>query len=162
MGAPMRRVVVAHDAAGKAVVVSDGVAPEAAMPGVGMLSTLWAADGPASYPDNGRDPQAPGLYPPVGGVRLIVSRFQPGQHIGASGVDVGVDWEEAGMHRTDTTDFDIVLDGEIVLVLDDQKEVVLSQGDVVVLAGARHAWRNDSEREAVVAFFMTGAERRAD
>ncbi len=45
------------------------------------------------------------------------------------------------MHTTDTTDYIIVLDGEICLELDDGVRVALSRGDAVVQNGNRHAWR---------------------
>ena len=54
-------------------------------------------------------------------------------------------WEVApdvviGVHRTDTIDYDTVLRGEIVLVLDDE-EVVLQPNDCVMLPGVVHGWR---------------------
>jgi quercetin dioxygenase-like cupin family protein len=45
-----------------------------------------------------------------------------------------------GVHRTDTIDYDTVLRGEIVLVLDDE-EVVLQPNDCVMLPGVVHGWR---------------------
>ena len=45
------------------------------------------------------------------------------------------------MHRTASVDYGIVLEGEIVLLLDDE-EVALKAGDVVVQRGSIHAWTN--------------------
>ena len=45
------------------------------------------------------------------------------------------------MHTTDSTDFGILLSGNVVLELDDATEVSLSPGDVVVQNGTRHRWR---------------------
>ena len=55
-----------------------------------------------------------------------------------------------GMHTTATIDFEVVLDGEIWLELDDGVEVHLRAGDTVVQNGTRHAWRNhgDTRRAA--------------
>jgi mannose-6-phosphate isomerase-like protein (cupin superfamily) len=64
-----------------------------------------------------------------------------------------------GMHTTDTLDYDIVLDGEIWLELDDGAEVHLQQGDLVVQCGTRHAWRNRGARPATMAFVLVGARR---
>jgi uncharacterized cupin superfamily protein len=47
------------------------------------------------------------------------------------------------MHRTETVDYAVVLDGEIVLLLDDS-EVKLGTGDVVIQRGTNHAWSNRS------------------
>ena len=66
-----------------------------------------------------------------------------------------------GMHTTDTVDYGIVLDGEIWLELDDQKTIHLKQHDVTVLAGARHAWRNKSQKPTTIAFVLVGAQRLA-
>ena len=64
-----------------------------------------------------------------------------------------------GMHRTDTVDYAIVLSGEIWLEVDDGNDTLLRPTDVVVQQGTRHAWRNKSDAQAVVAFFMVGARR---
>jgi uncharacterized cupin superfamily protein len=57
------------------------------------------------------------------------------------------------MHRTQTVDYGIVLDGEVVLVLDDS-ETVLRAGDVVVQRGTNHRWENRSGTTARVAFIL--------
>ena len=52
----------------------------------------------------------------------------------------GDDPDEPGMHATDTLDFMVVVDGRIVLGLDDG-EHELGPGDVVIQRGNRHRWR---------------------
>ena len=47
------------------------------------------------------------------------------------------------MHRTETVDYAIVLEGEITLVLD-KEDVHLKAGDVVIQRGTNHAWSNRS------------------
>ena len=44
-------------------------------------------------------------------------------------------------HTTETVDYDIVLSGELVLMLD-AGEVTLHPGDVVIQRNTAHAWRN--------------------
>jgi mannose-6-phosphate isomerase-like protein (cupin superfamily) len=61
------------------------------------------------------------------------------------------------MHRTKTLDYMVVIEGEVVLVLDDS-EVVLKQSDVVVQRGTDHAWENRSDKVARLAFFHIDAE----
>jgi hypothetical protein len=156
----MRRVVLAHDASGRSVIASDTEIALHPVPGIGLVGKMWAADAAPVYPGDGRDPDAPGLFPPVGGVRMVVADFLPGQRIeGAEGGDAAIDWAEDGMHHTDSTDFNIVLDGEIVLSAPGGREVTLRTGDVAVIAGADHAWRNDSDRPARIAFFLVGGHR---
>ena len=61
------------------------------------------------------------------------------------------------MHRTRTLDYVVVISGEIVLVLDDS-EVTLRQGEVVVQRGTDHAWENRSSQPARMAFFHIDAQ----
>ena len=61
------------------------------------------------------------------------------------------------MHRTRTLDYAVVIEGEIVLVLDDS-EVVLKQGDVVVQRGTDHVWENRTDQITRVAFFHIDAQ----
>jgi quercetin dioxygenase-like cupin family protein len=63
------------------------------------------------------------------------------------------------MHTTDTTDFEIVLSGQIALELDGGAEVVLGPGDVVVQNGTRHRWRNVGAVPATMAIVIVGATR---
>jgi len=53
-----------------------------------------------------------------------------------------------------------VLDGTIVLELDDGETVALHKGDVVIQNGTRHAWRNPTDAPATVAFFVVGRRAR--
>jgi quercetin dioxygenase-like cupin family protein len=68
--------------------------------------------------------------------------------------------ESPGMHTTDTIDYDIVLEGEITLELDDGESRALKTGDIVVQHGTRHAWRNQSQKPATLMFVLIGADRK--
>ena len=61
------------------------------------------------------------------------------------------------MHRTETLDYVVVIEGEVVLVLDDS-EVTLKKSDVVVQRGTAHAWENRSDKLARLAFFHIRAQ----
>jgi mannose-6-phosphate isomerase-like protein (cupin superfamily) len=61
------------------------------------------------------------------------------------------------MHRTRTLDYVVVIEGEVVLLLDDS-EVTLRKGDVVVQRGTNHAWENRSDKLARAAFFHVDAQ----
>ncbi|MND85558.1 hypothetical protein D3C80_774900 [compost metagenome] len=67
--------------------------------------------------------------------------------------------EHPGMHTTDSLDYDIVLDGDIWLELDDGVQTHLTTGDIAVQCGTRHAWRNKSDRSTTMAFVLIGASR---
>jgi len=66
------------------------------------------------------------------------------------------DAETAGMHETRTTDFAIVMSGEIWAVMEDG-ETKLNAGDVLIQRGTNHAWSNRSEQPAAVTFVLIGA-----
>ena len=61
-----------------------------------------------------------------------------------------------GVHQTTSIDYDIVLDGEIWLELDDETRH-LTRGDVVVQGGTRRAWRNKGDAAATLCFILVGA-----
>ena len=59
----------------------------------------------------------------------------------------------AFMHRTETVDYGIVLEGEITLVLD-EGETVVRAGDIVVQRGTNHGWANRSGKGCRIAFVL--------
>jgi mannose-6-phosphate isomerase-like protein (cupin superfamily) len=162
----IRQVVTGHDAKGRAVVARDEQVDGTPIPGLGEIAFLWSADEPATYPNAGDNPAAPVLFPPVGGVRVMITSYSPESGVVApdankdpsSGIH-SEDDDEPGMHRTDSTDFGVVLSGSLICELDDGAEVLLSAGDVVVQNGTRHRWRVVGDVPAVMAVFITGAHR---
>ena len=68
--------------------------------------------------------------------------------------------EPGAAYRCKQLDYDIVLDGEIWLELDDGVQTLLTTGDVAVQCGTRHAWRNKSKRPTTMVFVLIGASRR--
>jgi quercetin dioxygenase-like cupin family protein len=138
-----RRVVTGHDARGVSVFASDGPVPGTPFaPGGTVFYQLWNTDATpapigAAEPEPAAGPLS--VSPPAQGTRLIVNEMPPGA--------------ASPMHRTETVDYGIVLDGEVVLVLEDG-EKVLRAGDVVVQRGTNHRWENRSAAPARVAFIL--------
>ena len=138
-----RRVVTGHDARGVSVFASDGPVPGTPfVPGGTVFYQLWSTD--ATPPAIGAAEPKPeagplSVSPPPQGTRLIINEMPPGA--------------ASPMHRTETVDYGIVLDGEVVLVLEDG-EKVLRAGDVVVQRGTNHRWENRSAAPARVAFIL--------
>ena len=158
----VRQVVTGHDAKDRAVIVRDEQLDAMPIPGIGEIVSLWSADAPATYPDAGNNPAAPALFPPVGGIRFVIASYSPEFDVVASPPTPEVhieDGDEPGKHRTDTTDFGVILSGNVVLELDDGAEVLLSPGDVVVENGTRHRWRVVGDVPATLAVFIIGAHR---
>src|SRR5215472_15791550 len=112
----VRRVVTGHDANGRAVFARDEQVDATAIPGLGELAFLWSADEPATCPDAGNNPAAPGIFPPVGGIRFTMATYSPKSGVVAPEATPEMHIEagdEPGMHRTDTTDFGVLLSGNI-------------------------------------------------
>jgi quercetin dioxygenase-like cupin family protein len=113
--------------------------------GVEQWSVWGTADGVCLVGD-GTDPavHAP-PFPGEGGTRFFVVRLPPG----LSGT----------FHTTDTVDYGVVIEGEIVLDLGDGGREVLPAGTCIVQRGTSHAWRNQTTDPALVAFVVIGARR---
>jgi len=62
------------------------------------------------------------------------------------------------VHKSETVDYGIVLEGERVLLLDDGAHV-MKPGDVVVQLGNWHGWTNP-RIGSLMAFVMMGAKFR--
>ena len=158
----VRQVVTGHDAKGRAVFARDEQVNATPIPGLRELTFLWSADGPATYPNAGNNPAAPGIFPPVGGIRFIIATYSPEFDVVAPEATPEMhieDGDKPGMHRTDTTDFAVLLSGNVIVELDDGAEVLLSPGDVVVQNGTRHRWRVVGDVPATTAVFLIGARR---
>ena len=149
-----RRVVTGHDASGKSVVLSDGTpAQHHPMhgPSIGAdFFEMWNT--PRPVPEltsvEGREPAEREftIMPVTGHLIRIIDIYPP--HAGG---------KRTVMHRTQTLDYAVVIDGEVVLILDDS-EVTLKKSDMVVQRGTNHAWENRSDRLARLAFFHISAQ----
>jgi mannose-6-phosphate isomerase-like protein (cupin superfamily) len=148
----------------------------AGMPG-SEFHRLWGADQAPTFPDQGRPTAQPTYFPPVGGYRFGLFTVPPAGQQAPAGLDPAtaraemedklpgllgyLEPEEAGMHTTDTIDFEVVLSGEVILELDDGAQTVLRPGDTVVQNGTRHRWKNHGSAPARLAVFLIGAHRTA-
>ncbi|WP_433475048.1 cupin domain-containing protein [Spirillospora sp. CA-142024] len=176
----MRRVVTGHDENGRSVVVSDGPIPRArefaSLPGwVSALPWATEPDEPISRTGEDPTPKVSSLLPAPGGTRFIVLIFPPDTAMADPAFDpiafareqradspgLAELMEVDGRHTTPTVDYGIVLQGEIVLELDDGRSVPLSAGDIVIQNGTRHGWSNRGDRPATMAFVLIGAETGA-
>lgn len=179
MNGQVRRVVTGHDEDGKAIVTSDGFAPNViAHPmRAGYFSTqIWttkATPAPVGYEPDPTTEKLP-LAPPKNGTTIRVIEFPPEP---ASVRSMGPEEARAAfaaiggrdastfkpgalhpfMHRTESIDYGLVLSGEITLVLDDT-ETLLRAGDVVVQRGTNHAWSNRSDKPCHMAFILIDGE----
>lgn len=178
MADTVRRVVTGHDERGRAVVISDGQPPlvhtDPNRPGYSSTDIWRTNASPAPIVPRADDP-TPGprrQLPNPSGTVFRVNVIMPGTeailgmsadaaravfaNMGNESANTYASGESARhpmMHRTETVDYAIVLEGELVMVLDDE-DVVLHVGDVVVQCGTNHAWANRSDRPAKIAFVL--------
>jgi hypothetical protein len=152
--AQARRVVTGHDADGKSVKLSDGI-PAQGHPMQGeaigadfieLWSTPEAVPTLTSQPDGEPTARPFAIMPATGHLMRIIEIYPP-----------SMGGKRTVMHRTRTLDYAVVIEGEVVLILDDG-ETVLGPGSVVVQRGTDHAWENRSDKITKMAFFHLAAE----
>jgi mannose-6-phosphate isomerase-like protein (cupin superfamily) len=160
-------VVTGHTSDGVAIVASDDEVDLVPIDDHGSAAMLlWGRDDTAHFPDDGSRPPMAAPFPPVGGCGFSVMQLAPASDAVHGFVqDVLAPWAdpvEAGMHRTATLDYDIVLEGRIGLELDNGTEVELGPGDVVVQNGTRHRWHNRGDTVARFLSVTIGAHHRME
>jgi hypothetical protein len=141
----MKRIVTGVNEHGRSYVVSSDE-----MDG-SSFQTIWEHDPnqlPTWISDIDSELAADWLGPEAGGgMRWLLVPFPPqaegGEHRELPGID------EEGFHTTRTIDLDCLIEGELTLILDEER-VVLHKGDCVVQQATRHAWRNESDRIAIL------------
>src|SRR6266404_5773905 len=163
-GMKVRTVVTGHDAKGRAVFARDENVEGMPIPGLGEFSFLWSANEPATYPNAGNNPAAPGIFPPLGGVRFLVGTYLPNGVVAPEPTPEmhleegdGPGGANDGFHRTDTTDFGILISGLLAAPLAGGAGIVLSPGDVLSENGTRHRFRVVGDVPAVMASLLIGA-----
>ena len=161
----IRRVITGHDNQGRSIVLADGIAPAENMnplrPGQRSTDVWKTSEMPVrsgrEEPDTTLGPRD--FVPPMGTKIRIVDvpaeteemrslsaeraseLFKLAGHSSSS--SFGKSKRHPLMHRTESIDYAVVLDGEMTMLLD-VGEVQLKTGDVVIQRGTNHAWSNRS------------------
>jgi mannose-6-phosphate isomerase-like protein (cupin superfamily) len=172
---PFRRVVTGHDPDGRAVILEDGPPQRVARVGGEMGPTfyeIWnTQETPAHIDRASSEPSEAGivLKPPKNGTRIRVLDVPPEDDrvhlltpeerrahfasIGAPEALTTVASRHPFMHRTESIDYGIVLEGEITLILD-RGETTVRAGDIVIQRGTNHGWANRSGQTCRIAFIL--------
>jgi mannose-6-phosphate isomerase-like protein (cupin superfamily) len=177
MSRVFQRVVTGHDSHGRAVIQSAAPPTRVQVIGDGKGPTFYEVwntrETPALIDRAGGEPfeSQLTLAPPAHGTRIRVLDIPPETdamsevdqseaqalfaEIGAVGASTHADSgsRHPHMHRTQTVDYGIILDGEITLLVDDG-EVLVRAGDIVIQRGTNHAWANRSGRPCRIAFIL--------
>ena len=177
-----RRIVTGHDDEGTAVILSDAPPPRVQRIGgeTGpMFYEVWnTRETPVKIDRRSGEPEETGLVlaPPKRGTRIRVLDIPPESaalreldpeaarkhfaEIGAAEAATHKSDAKAPhpyMHRTETIDYGIVLEGEIFLIVD-KGETLVRTGDIVIQRGTNHAWSNRSGRNCRIAFILIDGE----
>lgn len=174
---PIRRVVTGDDAKGNSRVVEDAPAASvrnvAGRPGYRAVNVWRTEQTPAKITSLDTTSSHQGIQPPRNGTILRIIDFPPEPQdeselkrqldstFGGIYKDALHDrrpGKHPGMHRTETVDYAIVLEGEIWAVMD-EGETLLRAGDVLIQRGTNHAWANRSRKTARIAFVLIDGQR---
>jgi quercetin dioxygenase-like cupin family protein len=177
---PIRRVVTGTDETGKSKVMLDGAAPNNKMGALGTRTgntNLWVWAGtPITLSGDSDDGDMaydfPG--PPGGGhVRVVETLRKPDDYDEATDANLkpvheptprpgNRSWDRggknafsSGMHKTQSVDIGIMLEGERELILDD-RTLLMKPGDIAIQVGAWHNW-SSPRLGAIMAFDMIDA-----
>lgn len=129
----MRRVVTGLDDAGKSCIMIDAPLPLRGAPAIAWRTAAAPAD------NSGRQDTAGPFDLAIfadGGTTFMLVEVPPGY--------------PPHMHATDTIDYMIVLQGELVMELE-AEAVRMGPGTFIVDRGVQHSWRNDGPETVLLA-----------
>lgn len=167
---PVRVVVTGHDPAGVAIIQSDGAAARVfdklGQEGL-VFHEIWNTQQTPVIIDkaSGQPPEDRlSLAPPKGGARIRVLDIPPDDPTADldevfDNIDATENFKgkgsdrHASFHRTETLDYGIVLEGELVLIMD-EGETTVRAGDIVIQRGTNHGWANRSDKPCRIAFIL--------
>lgn len=161
----IRRIVTTNDEDGRSCVWMDGYAENT----ITVLTEMWMTEaGPVNHTDmTDHGARSKSLEPPRGGTVFRFFQIAPESsmsHLTAEEKrQADADWfasmnashlqpdtsRHSAMHRSQTTDYIILLSGQITLVLD-KDERDLKPFDVVIQRGTNHAWVNRGTEDALL------------
>lgn len=173
------RRVVTGNVDGKAVFTRDDiVAPTtvAMVPGGGFSRIFGTAS--LTLPNNGSAADIQPYFPSAGGATVVIVTMPPDPKAPPpEGFDMTpliaeameklpgllevMEPDGSFMHTTPTIDVVTVLEGRILIELDDGATKVLKVGDVLIQNGTRHAWRNPFDEVAVMQAVSIGIAPRS-
>jgi quercetin dioxygenase-like cupin family protein len=144
----IRRFVTGLDEQGRSRVDPALSTAELTRTGDGVTE-IWGSPSVPTDNDSQVDhAHGPYIHDPLpGGVKFRFVEFAPGG-------------DELPLVDSETMDFVIVVDGEIVLRLD-AEEVTLRQGDCAILRGHAHRWANRTDTPVLLAGGLVDARKQS-
>src|SRR5687768_8937897 len=130
------------------------------IPGVVNGAWYWEVAEGHSLSNFGRIPEAVNIAGPNGstfGVMCFPAN-SAGKLDLTDSSDVGAEThgEDPSMHATDSIDYEIVLSGKVDIELPGGKVRTLQPGDLLVMGGVPHAWKNHYDEDCVYIAITVG------
>lgn len=150
----VRRIITGHNDTGEAVIAADeqlagsGLAEDAGRTDA-VFFGLWAThEMPVDLRDEAmarqREARSTTIVGSGSGSVLRIGVLAPGTR--------------SPMHRTESLDYGICLDGECDMELDGGETVTVRAGDVVIQRGTNHVWHNRSDAPCRFAWILLDAQ----
>lgn len=171
---PVRRVIVAQNKNNRSVIVKDKPAQDIDpyITGIdGAVSiNLWATHEAPADLKKISDPTETGLpfLPAKQGTVFRICDIVPDEtyihrldEILLNSEKITAEQKAAKhplMHQVDALSYAVILEGEVMLILDDD-ETLLKAGDTVIDCGSHHAWSNRSNKICRMVFILIDAHR---
>ncbi|KPI39952.1 uncharacterized protein AB675_11393 [Cyphellophora attinorum] len=137
-----KRLITTHSPTGSAIIHSDDATRWQPMrSGAVAMSLIYTTSTFPANLNSDTDIKAHDSKVASGGIGLVN---------GGGSVCRMVDFapgNEPMMHRTQSLDYGVVLEGEVEMILDSGEVHLMRRGDVAVQRATMHAWRNPSETE---------------
>jgi quercetin dioxygenase-like cupin family protein len=132
-----RRLIIGRDSQGRSYVDEDVSQARAVRPNGAVVQEIWRQERlPARAEDDGIRQGEMAAMPPLSGASIRLFTLPP-------------HWQPGTLHRTASLHVITVVSGQAYLVLD-TTEVLLRQGDSLVLPGSMHTWRNPFPEAALM------------
>ena len=164
----VRRVVTGLNKDGRARVLTDGPSPHFEDRPSGRITEIWSnSESPATYDNKGDRAIWPMRHDPhPNGTICRMLEMAPGLEVPANvppedllqlakGVFEGMQSDfvptlesvkrHTSFHKTNSLDYLVILSGRLTMLMDDDDEVTLNPGDVVVQQGVMHGWRVEGD-----------------
>lgn len=164
----VRRIITGLNKDGRARVLIDSPSPHVMDGGASAITEIWSnAESPATYDNTGDRAIFPIQHDPrPNGTLCRVLEMAPGSFIPegvpteqllalAQGLFKGLQSDfvptlesvqrHPSFHKTDSLDYLCIISGRLTMLMDDEIEVTLEPGDVVVQQGVMHGWRVEGD-----------------
>lgn len=157
-------VIAATGPDGKPAFIEAPVPKSLNVPGAVEAAFFWEAKGiPRLLDDIGGAAEAVSNFPLPGGSKFGIICFPAHSagkldvgHSTGGAVEAGIDGD-AGMHQTNTIDYEIILSGKVDIELPGGQVRTLRPGSLLVMGGVPHSWKNHYDEPCLYAAIVIGA-----